>query len=52
VWEKKLSGLAAGQHTLDWDGVDTAGQTVANGVYLVQVRLPTAVLNRRAVLLK
>lgn len=52
VWEKELSGLAAGHHTIEWHGTDSAGLAVASGVYLVQVRLPTAVLNKRAVLLK
>jgi hypothetical protein len=44
--------LAAGKHERRWDGRDAEGGLVANGVYLVRVRVDDATETKRAVLLK
>ncbi len=44
--------LDAGSHSLTWDGRDEAGQTVASGVYLYQLKTNREALTRRLVLMR
>jgi hypothetical protein len=38
VWERNLDGpLAAGQHTLTWNGNDRTGKPAGSGMYIVQL---------------
>ncbi|HXS82191.1 MAG TPA: CHRD domain-containing protein [Methylomirabilota bacterium] len=39
--------FAPGPHTLEWDGLDDAGRTVAPGVYFAVVHLPDGVITTR-----
>lgn len=43
-------GLAAGTHTLQWDGRDHAGRALPSGTYLVAVRAGETSLTRKVVL--
>jgi hypothetical protein len=44
--------LAAGTHTVLWDGADESGQAVASGVYLYRLETETVTLSRKMMLLK
>ncbi len=44
--------LAAGNHTLRWDGRDESGQAVGSGVYFMRVRAGDRAEDRKAVLLR
>ena len=43
---------SAGQHVVEWDGRDGAGQQVSSGVYLYRLKAGTQVFTRRMVLMK
>ena len=43
---------SAGQHSVEWDARDAAGQTVSNGLYLVRLRAGDASATRRASVLR
>ena len=40
----------AGQHSLEWDGSGSAGEQLPAGIYLVQMRFGSEVINKRIVL--
>lgn len=44
VWSQQASGddLTKGKHSLDWDGKDSAGNTLADGNYVLQVTATNA----------
>jgi hypothetical protein len=44
--------LAAGEHTLWWDGTDDAGREVASGVYFYRLRTDSETVTRKMILLK
>jgi hypothetical protein len=44
--------LASGPHTVQWDGRDGEGRSVATGVYLVNLRLGEKLLTERVVITK
>jgi flagellar hook assembly protein FlgD len=44
--------MAAGTHTLTWDGRDEHGSQVANGVYFCELRAGTNASRQRMVLLR
>jgi hypothetical protein len=44
--------LARGTHTLDWDGRDEAGRSVAGGIYVCRLVTPAGTVNRKAVVLR
>ncbi len=44
--------LEPGQHTISWDGTNTAGQPVASGVYWYQLRTKQFVQTRKMILLR
>ncbi len=44
--------MAAGTTSLMWDGRDSAGKSVAGGVYFVRVKTPTTVRFGRITVLK
>jgi hypothetical protein len=44
--------LASGPHTVQWDGRDGQGRSVAAGVYLVNLRLGEKILTQRVVITK
>ena len=44
--------MGAGEHEVQWDGRSDAGQSVASGVYLVNLRQGEQLQSRRVVLLK
>ena len=47
------SGIAtAGQHSVDWDGIDDHGQSVASGIYHYRLSLGQDVQSRQMVLVK
>jgi len=46
VWQTELAA-SSGQGFVDWDGRDTEGDAVANGVYLVRVELKSGTSGRR-----
>lgn len=52
VWSKTLSGLAAGRHTLSWEGRDFRGDPVASGVYFYRLRAGDYEQTRKMVLIK
>jgi hypothetical protein len=48
----KLTVLGAGPHARLWDGRDSRGEAVPSGVYYYRLVTSTAVLSKKAVLLK
>ena len=44
--------LAAGQHTINWDSRDNAGQAVASGVYFYRLEAGDHTMTRKMMLLK
>jgi flagellar hook assembly protein FlgD len=44
--------LAAGKHTVAWNGTDRHGRPVASGVYFARVTSPVASAGRKMVLLR
>ena len=44
--------LEPGEHTISWDGTNTAGQPVASGVYWYQLRTKQFVQTRKMILLR
>jgi flagellar hook assembly protein FlgD len=44
--------LAAGPHTIDWNGQDDRGRQQAAGVYLVRLQSPDGVLVHKVALVK
>ncbi|MBI2052219.1 MAG: T9SS type A sorting domain-containing protein [Candidatus Sungbacteria bacterium] len=44
--------LAAGEHTVQWDATDDAGDRVTNGIYLYRIKSPNGELVRKMLLLK
>ena len=42
----------AGEHHLNWNGTDQYGQSVASGVYILQVRTPTESVSQKLILIK
>lgn len=42
----------AGMYTLMWDGTDAAGQPLASGIYLYQLRTGEMVQSRKLLLLR
>jgi glucose/arabinose dehydrogenase/PKD repeat protein len=51
VWREAPRGLAAGRHTLAWDGVDQRGRRVAAGLYYARATVDGRRLVRRLVML-
>ena len=44
--------LAAGSHTVRWDGTDDGGRSVSSGVYLYRLESPSGVQERKMVLVR
>jgi len=44
--------ISSGKHSIDWDGKDSRGRTVANGIYLCRLKTPETTLTRRMLLCK
>lgn len=44
--------MAAGVHTVAWDGVNKRGESVATGVYFVNMTAPGFTVTRKLVLVK
>ena len=39
--------VAAGEHTVEWDGTDDVGSPVPTGVYVYQMQAPNSLLRKR-----
>ena len=44
--------MAAGIHTIQWDGTDAAGVPVSNGVYIYRLETPAGVVNRQLMIVR
>ncbi|RMF57163.1 MAG: T9SS C-terminal target domain-containing protein, partial [Calditrichaeota bacterium] len=44
--------LPAGEHTVQWDGTDDAGQPVGSGIYLYQLKFGKNIQTRKMVLIR
>jgi C1A family cysteine protease len=44
--------LPAGKHTIEWDGRNSEGDTVASGVYFCRLRVDDSVITKKMVLMK
>jgi flagellar hook capping protein FlgD len=52
IKEFNHSGLAAGEHFISWDLNDRMGNRIANGVYLLKVRLNTKTLTKKIIVIR
>jgi hypothetical protein len=52
VWQKELSSLAAGRHSIIWNGETLQGGTAASGVYLYKLNAGRYQSTKRMTLLK
>ncbi len=52
VWNKDLSGLAAGRHDISWTGTDNSGNRLASGVYFYRLVETNRSDTRKMVLMK
>ncbi|MGH8005216.1 MAG: T9SS type A sorting domain-containing protein, partial [Limisphaerales bacterium] len=48
----KEGSMAAGTHTVVWDGRDRSGQTVSSGVYLYRLKVGSFVETKKMLFLK
>ena len=39
VWSYKQFNLVSGFHAIDWDGRDSFGKKIANGVYIFRIKV-------------
>ena len=44
--------IPSGKHSIVWDGKDSMGRTVADGIYLCRLKTPETILTRRMLLFK
>jgi flagellar hook assembly protein FlgD len=52
IWRSSKTSYPAGNHTLAWNGVNQAGESVVSGIYMVRMITPKYSATQRILLMK